>query len=588
MAININLNRTGLVNKRSEVGPYINKEHLNFESIGGQSRAILKESIWKEGDTFTTVKVYHGDTPLTESTDYTVQNEAATITLLSTPEDNRYYASYYPGGSIIWAEDVNELQTAVQTIATDALDKTGDIMSGTLNMNNNMITNVNTVNGVKIETHNHSNGQGGLIPSSGIENGAITTLKLASTDNGGTAAVATKNIQDLAVTNEKIESVNVGKVDGLSNLLNQSANRYLTNLYSGLENVLCTENPTTTDTATLQQPVVISKTYRDSSTGTYYNLYSNGWIEMGGIKHVGTDSTAAVTFPNNLILKDNNYSVQLTLRSNTTTVNNAAAGSVWYTAKTVSGFIIINDLWDGDVSWEVKGVATGTSSRTLYRNDEIMYNINNNKVNTLYTYTTTENEQLYMELGGTPALMSGFDAEYESIDGGGIIKCLHTFPANTKISVKAICGNISLIVNANVGAGNFNYYGPVAVGIYLGDDNTNPILIAGSGALAINPRSAHDIFHGGCGYVGGAAGNPQGLAGVDLYNGLNYDGTVGQSMDVAPSSIASGTGVVRNPSGTILQYAYGGIGYVASGYTNSYTGTTRNRGNAYAIIKLIN
>lgn len=586
MAININLNRTGLVNKRTS-GATITKEHITFESIGGQSRAILKESIWFDSTTnngagaFTPVLVYHGDIQLIEGTDFTVQNEASTITLLSTPEDNRYYASYTGGGSIVWAQDVNELQVAVQTIATDALDKTGDTMSGTLNMNNNIIAYASTYNGVRIETHNHSDGQGGLIPSTGIEDGAITTSKIAS------EAVETSKIKSLAVTNDKIESVDVGKVNGLGSLLNQSANRYLTNLYNGLENVVCTENPKTTDTATLQQPVVISKTYRDSSTGTYYNLYSNGWIEMGGITYVGTDSTATVTFPNNLILKDNNYSVQLTLRSDTTTTNNTAAGSIWYTAKSVSGFTIINDLWGGDVSWEAKGVATGTSSRTLYQNDEIMYNIDNNKVNTLYTYTTTGTEQLYMELGGTPALMSGFDAEYEGIDGGGIIKCLHTFPANTKISVKAICGSISLIVNANVGGGNFNYYGPVAVGIYLGDGDTNPVLIAASGALAVNPRSAHDIFHGGCGYVGGAAGNPQGLAGVDLYNGLNYDGTTGQSTDVVPSSIASGTGVIRNPSGTTLQYAYGGIGYVASGYTNSYTGTTRNRGNAYAIIKLI-
>lgn len=360
MAININLNRTGLVNKRSEVGPYINKEHLNFESIGGQSRAILKESIWKEGDTFTTVTVYHGDTPLTEGTDYTVQNEAATITLLSTPEDNRYYASYYPGGSIIWAEDVNELQTAVQTIATDALDKTGDTMSGTLNMGNNIIINVDTVNGVKIETHNHSNGQGGLIPSSGIEDGAITTSKIAS------QAVETNKIKDLAVTNEKINSVNVGKIIGLTDVLRSYANTSLTNLQSGLENTICTENPTTIPTATIKKPVVISDAYRDSTTGSWYNIYSNGAIEMGGIVHVGTDSTASVIFPNGITLTDLNYAVQLTLNSSTTTMNNTAAGSIWYNTKTTNGFTVLNDLWDGDISWEVKGVVVGTSQTLLY------------------------------------------------------------------------------------------------------------------------------------------------------------------------------------------------------------------------------
>lgn len=501
MAININLNRLNLVNKRS-VGEPITKEHIIFESVNQQSIAFLKESIWKENETFTTVTVYHNDTELIRDTDYTVQNEASTITLLGVPEDNNYYATYTGGGSIIWAQDVNELQTAVQTIATDALDKTGDTMSGMLNMNNNIITNVNTVNGVKIETHNHSNGQGGLIPSSGIEDDAITTSKIAS------QAVETNKIKDLAITNEKIKSVDISKVDGL---LDQVANRYLTNLYNGLENVVCTENPTTSTTATIKKPVVISDAYRDSTTGSWYNIYSNGAIEMGGIVHVGTDSTAPVTFPNGIILTDTKYSVQLTLNSSTTTMNNTSAGSIWYNAKTISGFTILNDLWDGDVSWEVKGVVTGTQRIPLYTNNNIVNGTNT--INSLYTHTFDNNAELEINIAGACGYFhNAFGSSI--IYGSSSLVCSKTVNIGDTIEVKSI--------NCYYQATFSGYVPGVSVILY---HNDTPVIVAGGGAWCQAASGAY-LLVGGSGNVGGLADN-RGHSDWYQYNGFSINGTQG-------------------------------------------------------------
>jgi hypothetical protein len=577
MSIILDLKRTNLVNK---CDPHqIDNEVLKFYLREGNVTAYLKEAIAEVNDVFSQVSVFRNGTELIQNTDYTVDNNASTITLIGpdSQSTNNVTATYTGTGSIIWTEDVNELQTAAQVLATNALDKNGDTMAGNLNMGGNNITNPGTVDGVDISSHNHAGGQGGLIGTAGLESGAVTSSVLA--DN----SVITSKIENLAVTDAKIESISFNKVLGLSG---QFANRYLTNLETGLENVVCTENPTTTRTATIQKPIVIIDAYKNSSDGTWYKLYSNGWIEMGGIKYVGTDSSASVTFPNNIILTDTSYHIILTPGVNSNATGGSVGGPVWYRpdSKATSGFTIINDLQAGDICWEVKGIVTGTSSRILYRNDEIMYNISGNTVNELYTYICSGNDKLHMELAGSTCLMSGWTTTYADTDGGGIIHCTATFSIGDRISVKALCSSTSLVANVTRDK-TFNYYGPVSVGIYRND---SPILIAAAGALAINPRGAHDIWVGGSGYTGGLAENRNGQIGVDLYNGLSWDGSFGQSA-VDSANIASGTGVSHtNQSGdTILQAAWGGIGYVASGYTNSYTSSSKNHQNAYVKLSLI-
>ena len=116
---------------------------------------ILNECIYN--DTETNFKGLFTDeacsTPY-PSDAYTLNVTSAVIQFTSHPPT--LWAKYLPGGSIIWAEDINHLTDAVKAIDDNAFYKDGSIMmTGNLNMDGRNIINSGTINNINLSTHQH-------------------------------------------------------------------------------------------------------------------------------------------------------------------------------------------------------------------------------------------------------------------------------------------------------------------------------------------------------------------------------------------------------------------------------------------------
>lgn len=202
---------------------------------------------------------------------YTLNVSSAVIQFTNHPPT--LYAKYLPGGSIIWAEDVNHLTDAVKSIDDNAVYKDGSIaMTGNLNMNGRDIYNAGTINNVNLPTHKHL----------GIDIDGTTQL-----------------------TEDSITSISVSKISGLQeelatkqdNLPAYQANKFLTNNGS----TLSWGNPYTRNIGELVQSIlplndsklhlldgsVLSKNYY---ADLYNYLYSNSAVATYnlGIKTVGS------------------------------------------------------------------------------------------------------------------------------------------------------------------------------------------------------------------------------------------------------------------------------------------------------------
>lgn len=137
---------------------------------------------------------------------YTINYDSALIAFASTfTIPNTLYAHYWGGGSVIWAEDVTDLQEACNTIHDNALYKDGSVaLEGNLNLNGHQITNVTSINNVVVQTHKH-----------------------LGTDVDGT----------LQLSDDSISSLSISKVTNLQSTLNNKqdklptyqAGKYLTN-----------------------------------------------------------------------------------------------------------------------------------------------------------------------------------------------------------------------------------------------------------------------------------------------------------------------------------------------------------------------
>ena len=192
----------------------ISDEVLNITD----NKAYLLEALEYSDGSYSSITIVDGNNnQLVNGSDYTLTEDAALITFNIQPI-TPCKASYRGVGSIIWAQDVKDLQTAVSSINTKALNKTGDTLEGVLNVNGFNIENVSTINNINLWSHNHSSGNGSLIPTSGLENNAVTTSKIQdlniTTDKIADAAIVenkiindaitTNKIKDSAVTNNKI------------------------------------------------------------------------------------------------------------------------------------------------------------------------------------------------------------------------------------------------------------------------------------------------------------------------------------------------------------------------------------------------
>lgn len=206
--------RKGIVNKRSNPDYVLLTEELVNERIKPISETqyyyILNECIYNED--LTDFKIYYyQDEQEIIITDYTINSTSAVIIFDDgyNPLNKNLICQYRGGGSIVWAEDIVDLQTIVTNIDKNTVYVDGsNFMTGDLKMGEGTsenpyksIVNVNLVDGVDISAHNHTgNTNGSLIPTAGIENGAIIEAKIANN------AVTNTKIYTAAVTNDKVRS----------------------------------------------------------------------------------------------------------------------------------------------------------------------------------------------------------------------------------------------------------------------------------------------------------------------------------------------------------------------------------------------
>lgn len=239
---------------------------------------ILNECIYNEDISDFSIKYTSGDqeVPLTINVDYTVEPTAAVVTFergLNPQTLNNLTAYYKGGGSIIWAEDVTDLQKVISTMDTNTVYTNGSnpmtsdffMGSGTSENPYHSIKNVNTVDGIKLNRHNHTGVQtsgvdigkdyGVQIPTAGIENSAIIESKIA------TNAVTNPKIKASSVTNVKIadNTITANKFDAIM-------------IGNGLKRV-----PTAIDNISVNNAVL--QTNIDNSTITY----NNGAMQVPGI-----------------------------------------------------------------------------------------------------------------------------------------------------------------------------------------------------------------------------------------------------------------------------------------------------------------
>jgi len=160
-----------------------------------------------------------------------------------------YYinATYYGYGSIVWAEDVKEIQSAIYIMDDNVVDRNGsNVMTGDLTLDNSAITylGTGTVDTVHLSTHNHQGGagQGVMLDASlSIIFNTVVAYNLNNKAVSGSGAVATINIQDDAVTHIELLTDNISLTRTSGGILNVGVNG----------NVGVNMTPLITDTAQL-------------------------------------------------------------------------------------------------------------------------------------------------------------------------------------------------------------------------------------------------------------------------------------------------------------------------------------------------
>lgn len=206
--------RKDIVNKRISPAYAVLDEAL----LNGRYKAlsetqycyILNECIYNE-DTSDLRVYYILNGSEEEISEYTVNAESAVITFDDgyNPIDKNLYCHYKGGGSIIWVEDVTDLQKVVtdmdkNTVYIDGSNFMIDDLKmgeGTSEHPYKNIVNVNLVDGIDVSAHNHTgNTNGSLIPTNGIENNAIIEVKISNN------AVTNSKIKDASITNNKINT----------------------------------------------------------------------------------------------------------------------------------------------------------------------------------------------------------------------------------------------------------------------------------------------------------------------------------------------------------------------------------------------
>lgn len=174
-----------VINKRTVPSEIIIEELTDIEVTSGGIFTYLQESIYDAiPDNF--LGIYTDDQGVTPyGGEYTVNYDSAVITFSVLPTVT-VYAKYRGGGSIIWADDINNLNNAVKIIDNNAVYSDGSVaMSGTLDLDghsiinatlmNSTLNNITAINNVDINTHKHT----GLDGTVQLDDSSISSLSIS-------------------------------------------------------------------------------------------------------------------------------------------------------------------------------------------------------------------------------------------------------------------------------------------------------------------------------------------------------------------------------------------------------------------------
>ena len=190
-----NLNFRNIVDKTEphQIPDPNNPEDLGEVLVLEDTQAYLLEAIYYNNGSYAPVTIIDGNNnQLVEGSDYVLNYEAAVINFTSDGLNNyiRPYRARYTGiGSIIWSKDISSLQTDIENINNNALNKNGDILRGSLDLSNNNILNVSTIsvneisnnliNNVNINSHKHT----GLDGTTQLDDDSISSLSISKVTN---------------------------------------------------------------------------------------------------------------------------------------------------------------------------------------------------------------------------------------------------------------------------------------------------------------------------------------------------------------------------------------------------------------------
>ncbi|MFA5248827.1 MAG: hypothetical protein WC415_06490 [Patescibacteria group bacterium] len=157
----------------------------------------------------------------TTTTKYYVEFETGRVAFNAVLTGDYIRATYYGRGSVVWAEDIKELQASIKILDTNAVDADGsNPMTGDLDMDAFSITNLGsgTVDTLTLATHNHEGGSNGAVlnGSLAVLTNTIISANLNNKTISGIGAVATGNIQNAAITNTELlsDKVSLTNVSG--------------------------------------------------------------------------------------------------------------------------------------------------------------------------------------------------------------------------------------------------------------------------------------------------------------------------------------------------------------------------------------
>lgn len=182
-------------------------------------------------------------------------------------------------------------------------------------------TNIKTINGNSIL------GSGNISIASSTTTGYTKTITLS----GAVSGSATMNTGNA-------DSVNISTTLSSSGFANTS----LTNLTSGLSNVICTSTPSTSSSATNSRPAVVVENYRNGSS--WYRVWSDGFKEQAGVTSFSSGTSTVSLIKS---FSNTNYTILAVDHSTKTGDTGGVGAAVCAIEVTTSSFKItqVNESW---------------------------------------------------------------------------------------------------------------------------------------------------------------------------------------------------------------------------------------------------